>query len=87
MVFLMKQNFAKMSKAELKAYVLANRDDIEAIRFLFRIPPGVEPKRYPPMYNDDGMPNEENIRVAEEAIRLRVEETNKSRQHKSEAEE
>lgn len=84
MVFPMKPNFAQMSKAELKAYVRANRDDIEAIRFLFQVPPGVEPKRYPPMYNDDGTPIEENIRVAQEAIRQRVEEANQKRQHEKE---
>ncbi len=76
MVFPLKPNFAQMSKAELKAYVLANRDDTEAIRFLFRIPLGIEVKRYPAMYDQEGMPIAENIRVAEEAIRQRVEETN-----------
>ncbi|MBW4634345.1 MAG: hypothetical protein KME30_21265 [Iphinoe sp. HA4291-MV1] len=83
----MKPNFAQMSKAELKAYVLANRDDIEAIRFLFQIPLGMEVKRYPPMYDEDGLPIEENIRLAEEAIRERVEEVNRNRQQKSEFEE
>jgi hypothetical protein len=76
----MKPNFAEMSKAELKAYVLANRDDMEAIRFLFRIPPGVEVKRYPPMYDEDGLPIEENIRLAEQAIQQRVEEVNQKHQ-------
>ncbi len=83
----MKPNFAQMSKAELKAYVLANRDDTEAIRFLFRIPPGIEVKRYPTMYDEEGAPIEENIRVAEEAIRQRVEETNRNPQYKSEPED
>ncbi len=50
MVFFMKPNFEEMTKAKLKAYVLKHRDDIEAIRFLFRIPPGVEVKRYPPSW-------------------------------------
>ena len=79
----MKPNFAQMSRDELKAYVQANRNDIEAIRFLFRIPSGVEVKRYPPMYDDDGVPIEQNIHVAEQAIRQRVEEANKKRQQQS----
>ena len=69
----MKPELEKMTKAELRAYVLANRDDMEAIRLLFRIPPGVEVKRYPPMY-ENGQEIEENIRIAEEAIRQKIEE-------------
>ncbi|NMG06582.1 hypothetical protein DP117_06755 [Brasilonema sp. UFV-L1] len=76
-----------MSKAELKAYVLANRDDIEAIRFLFQIPSNMEVKRYPSMYDENGLPIEENIRLAEEAIKKRVEEVNRNRQQKSEPQE
>ncbi len=81
----MKPNFAQMSKAELKAYVRDNRDDIEAIRFLFRIPPTVEVKRYPAMYDEHGVPIEENIRIACSAIRQRIEEANRNRQHKSDS--
>jgi hypothetical protein len=42
----MKPNFKQMTKTELKTYVLANRDDIEAARELFsrRNPNG---HRYP----------------------------------------
>ncbi|MGH2416484.1 MAG: DUF6887 family protein [Microcystaceae cyanobacterium] len=80
----MSQDFDKMSKAELTAYVLENRNDIEAIRYLFRTPPGVEIKRYPPMVTDDGKPIEENIRIAEEAIRQKIEELDKKKQQKDE---
>ncbi|KAB8316640.1 hypothetical protein SD81_026095 [Tolypothrix campylonemoides VB511288] len=31
----MKPDFEKMSRKELRAYVLANREDIEALEFLF----------------------------------------------------
>ena len=68
----MKPNFDAMSKAELKAYVLEHRDDLEAIRFLFRVPPGVEIKRYPPVCTEEGVPIEENIRIMEEAIQERI---------------
>ena len=61
-----------MSKAELKAYVLEHRDDLEAIRFLFRVPPGIEVRRYPPVCTEEGVPIEENIRIMEEAIQERI---------------
>jgi CBS domain-containing protein len=68
----MKLNFEAMSKAELKAYVLKHRDDLEAIRFLFRVPAGVEVKRYPPICTEEGVPIEENIRIMEEAIQEKI---------------
>jgi hypothetical protein len=68
----MKPNFEAMSKAELKAYVLKHRDDIEAIRFLFCVPTGVVVKRYPPVCTEEGVPIEENIRLMEEAIQERI---------------
>ena len=68
----MKPNFEAMSKVELKAYVLKHRDDLEAIRFLFRIPPGVEVKRYPPICTEDGVPIAENIRLMEKAIQEKI---------------
>jgi CBS domain-containing protein len=68
----MKPNFETMNKAELKTYVLEHRDDLEAIRYLFRIPPGVEVKRYPPVCTEEGVPIEENIRIMEEAIQERI---------------
>jgi hypothetical protein len=69
-----KPNFDAMSKAELKVYVLSHRDDDEAIRALFgrRNPPDSEATWYGPMYTPEGTPIEENIRIAEEAIRQRV---------------
>ena len=71
----MKPNFDKMSKTELKAYVLSHRDDNEAIRVLFsrRNPPDSEATWYGPMRTPEGVPIEENIQIAEEAIRQRVE--------------
>lgn len=73
----MKPNFEKMSKAELKAYVLAHRDDDEAIHALFsRRTPDSEATIYPSMFTEEGLPIEENIRIAEEAIQKRVEAEN-----------
>ncbi len=71
----MKPNFDQMSKAELKAYVLSHRDDDDAIRALFsrRNPPDSEATWYGPMCTPEGVPIEENIRIAEEAIRQRAE--------------
>jgi hypothetical protein len=70
----MKPNFEEMSKAELKAYVLSHRDDDEAIRVFFgrRNPPDSEAKWYGPMCTPEGLPIEENIRIAEEAIRKKA---------------
>ncbi|WP_445249753.1 DUF6887 family protein [Microcoleus sp. OTE_8_concoct_300] len=70
----MKPNFEEMSKAELKAYVLSHRDDDEAIRVFFgrRNPPDSEATWYGPMCTPEGLPIEENIRIAEEAIRQKV---------------
>lgn len=74
----MKPNFEEMSKSELMTYVMENRNDIEAIRVLFSPPPGVEIKRYPPLYKD-GQPIEENIRIAEDAIRQKLEEMDRQK--------
>lgn len=67
-------NFEKMNTPDLRAYVLENRDDLEAMRILFsrRTP---DSKSYPPLYKD-GMPIEENIRIMEEAIKQRIEQQN-----------
>jgi len=71
----MKPNFDEMNKAELKAYVLSHRDDDEAIRVFFgrRNPPDSEATWYGPMCTPEGLPIEENIRIAEEAIRQKIE--------------
>ncbi|MFB2838436.1 DUF6887 family protein [Floridanema evergladense] len=73
----MKPNFENMSKAELKAYILAHRNDNEAIHALFsRRTPDSEATIYPCIFTEEGLPIEENIRIAEEAIRQRVEAEN-----------
>jgi polyribonucleotide nucleotidyltransferase len=80
----MKPNFDQMSKAELKAYVLSHRDDDEAICALFsrRNPPDSEATWYGPMSTPEGVPIEENIRIAEEAIRQRVDLTSDKQREK-----
>jgi hypothetical protein len=80
----MKPNFDEMSKAELKAYVLSHRDDDEALRVLFsrRNPPDSEATWYGPMCTPEGVPIEENIRIAEEAIRQRAEREHQKQREK-----
>lgn len=73
----MKPNFAQMSTKELRAYVLAHREDIEALEILFsRRTPDSEAIIYPSMFTEDGQPIEENIRIAEEAIKQRIDAEN-----------
>jgi hypothetical protein len=73
----MKPNFAQMSTKELRAYVLAHREDIEALEILFsRRTPDSEAIIYPSMFAEDGQPIEENIRIIEEAIAQRVQQGN-----------
>ncbi|MGB5959730.1 MAG: hypothetical protein WBG73_03635 [Coleofasciculaceae cyanobacterium] len=67
----MKPNFDEMSVPELRVYVLAHRDDHEAIRALFHHP-SLKWKTMPPLVTTDGLPIEENIRIAEDAIRQRA---------------
>ncbi|MEG4801913.1 hypothetical protein QUB63_33765 [Microcoleus sp. ARI1-B5] len=85
----MKPNFEEMSRAELKAYVLSHRDDDEAIRFFFsrRNPPDSQATWYGPMCTPEGVPIEENIRIAEEAIKKRVEIDNEKQQQRKKARE
>ncbi|MEB3355350.1 MAG: hypothetical protein VKK04_01290 [Synechococcales bacterium] len=73
----MKPDFKSMSRDELRAYVLEHRDDLEAIRVLFHVAPDAQIQRFPPMFTKDGTPIEENIRIAEEAMRQRLEETDR----------
>jgi len=68
----MKPNFKEMSVPELRVYVLKHRDDMEAIRALFHHP-SLKWRTMPPLVAQDGMPIEENIRIAQEAIRQRSE--------------
>ncbi len=77
----MKPNFKEMSVPALRAYVLAHRDDIEAIRALFHHP-SLKWKTMPPLVTQDGLPVEENIRIAEEAIRQRAERAQEKRTEK-----
>jgi uncharacterized membrane protein YhiD involved in acid resistance len=70
----MRPNFEEMTSAELRAYALANRDDVEPLRILYsRRSPDSEATWYGPMCTPEGGPIEENIRIAEEAIRQRAE--------------
>jgi len=68
----MKPNFKQMSVPELRKYVLTHRDDMEAIRALFHHP-SLKYHQMPPLVTEDGAPIAENIRIAEEAIKKRVE--------------
>lgn len=72
----MQPNFEKMTNAELRAYVLAHRDDVEPLRILYsRRTPDSEATWYGP-FTKDGVPIAENIRIAESALRQRVEQEN-----------
>ncbi len=70
----MPPNFKEMTNAQLKAYALAHRDEIEPLRVLFsrRNPPDSEATWYGPMVTKEGVPIEENIRIAEEAIKQKI---------------
>ncbi|MCC3413967.1 MULTISPECIES: hypothetical protein [unclassified Microcoleus] len=85
----MKPNFDEMSRSELKAYVLSHRDDDEAIRIFFgrRNPPDSKATWYGPMTTPEGLPIEENIRIAEEAIKQRVEIDREKQQQREKAQE
>ncbi|MDJ0619143.1 MAG: hypothetical protein QNJ63_20780 [Calothrix sp. MO_192.B10] len=75
----MKPNFAQMSTEELRAYVLAHREDIEALEILFsRRTPDSEAIIYPSMFTEDGKPIEENMRIIEEAIIQKVQQKKKN---------
>ena len=85
----MKPNFDEMSRTELKAYVLSHRDDDEAIRVFFgrRNPPDSQATWYGPMCTPEGLPIAENIRIAEEAIKKRVEIDREKQQQREKAQE
>ena len=69
----MKPNFAQMSRSELKAYVRRNRDDWEALDILVsRRTPDSEATWYAPMVTAEGVPIEENVRLAAKGIQERV---------------
>ena len=85
----MKTNFEEMSRSELKAYVLSHRDDDEAIRVFFgrRNPPDSQATWYGPMCTPEGMPIAENIQIAEEEMRKRVEISNEKQKQREKAQE
>ena len=74
----MKPNYEAMSKSELRAYVLKHREDLEAIRLLFAVPPGIEVKSYPPVTTEDGIPIEENILITQQAIQEKIAQENQN---------
>jgi hypothetical protein len=77
----MRPNFETMTNKELIAYALAHREDVEPLRVLYsRRTPDSEATWYGPMVTEDGTPIEENIRIAEEAIKQRIEQANKNKQ-------
>ncbi len=66
-----KPNFKEMSRAELRAYIVATHDD-EAIQELFVSRRNPDAKKYPPPLNEEG------IKIMEEAIRRKVNESDKA---------
>ena len=83
----MKPNFNEMTVAELRKYVLAHRDDMEALRALFHHP-SLKYQQMPLLVTEDGMPITENIRIAEEAIKKKAEiARKKQKQREKEIEE
>ena len=82
----MKPNFKQMSVPELRKYVLTHRDDMEAIRTLFHHP-SLKYQEMPPLVTRDGMPIVENIRIAEEAIKKRVEIDREKQQQREKVQE
>ncbi|MBD2487756.1 DUF6887 family protein [Aulosira sp. FACHB-615] len=77
----MRPNFEAMTNKELIAYALAHREDVEPLRVLYsRRTPDSEATWYGPMFAEDGTPIEENIRIAEEALRQRIEQAEKRKQ-------
>jgi hypothetical protein len=79
--FSMQPNFESMTNKELIAYALAHREDVEPLRVLYsRRTPDSEATWYGPMTTEDGTPIEENIRIAEEAIRQRIEQADRRKQ-------
>jgi hypothetical protein len=82
----MKPNFKQMSVPELRKYVLTHRDDMEAIRALFHHP-SLKYQEMPPLVTGDGMPIAENIRIAEEAIKKRVDIDREKQQQREKSQE
>ncbi|MBD2544684.1 DUF6887 family protein [Planktothricoides raciborskii] len=72
----MRPNFEAMTNAELRAYALAHRDDMEPLQVLYdRRSPDSEATWYPAPLT------EETIKISEEAIKQRIQEIeNKKKQ-------
>ena len=62
----MKPDFKQMTRAELKAYIVAHREDDEAIHELFVNRRNPNAKQYPPPLDEEG------IRIMEEAFREKL---------------
>ena len=81
----MAPNFEEMTNKQLIAYALAHRDEMEPLRVLYsRRTPDAEATWYGPMTTPEGEPIEENIRIAEEAIRQRIERSDQKKAKKTE---
>lgn len=61
-----KPNFKEMSRAELRKYILAHREDEEAIHELFINRSNPNAKVYPAPLDEEG------IRIMEEAVRRKI---------------
>ena len=65
----MKPNFEEMTNAELRAYALSHREDMEPLRVLYsRRSPDSEATWYPAPLTP------ETIKISEEAIKQRIQE-------------
>ncbi len=70
----MQPNFEEMTNKELIAYALAHRENVEPLRVLYsRRTPDLEATWYGPMVTKEGVPITENVFLAEEALKQRIE--------------
>lgn len=72
----MKPNYQAMNKTALRNYVLTHKEDMEAIRLLFQTADYISIQHYPPVSTEEGFPIEENIKIMEEAIKKKINNTN-----------
>lgn len=68
----MKPNYQAMNKTELRDYVLAHKEDMEAVRLLFQTPDYLSVVHYPAVSTEEGLPIKENIKIMEEAIKQKI---------------
>lgn len=79
----MKLDFSQMPTPELRAYVLKHRDDLEALDILVsRRTLDSKATWYGPMDTEDGVPIEENIQLAEDAIKQRIRQTKETKKRR-----